>query len=238
MTDNKTTLAIFDFDGTLTAGHLWVGIARHHREHKINRLKLYLYLISHMPLWLAAKVKLYSVEKNRAQWGQDLPVLFKGFSRDKAQKAYQWVTDNYFLPLMRPDVLAKLNEHKRQGHKIMLLSGMFTDFLEVVGKSLGVDFVVGTRLEVINNIYSGHIIKPLCFGENKAKLFSEYLQQKKLNVDLQHSSAYADSYYDIPVFNLVGNPVAAYPDKKLLGLAQQKGWQIIGNSPPVHLGKR
>jgi HAD superfamily hydrolase (TIGR01490 family) len=234
MAENKITLAVFDFDGTLTEGHLWVGIARHHQAHKINRLQVYLYLISHLPMWMAAKVKLYSVEKNRAQWGEDLPVLFKGFSRDKAHKAFQWVTDNYFLPLIRADVMSKLIEHKQQGHKIMLLSGMFTDFLEVVGKSLGVDFVVGTRLEEVANVYSGRIVKPLCFGENKAKLFSEYILQHKLDVDLAQSSAYADSYYDMPVFNLVGHPVAAYPDKKLMTLALEKGWQIIGNNTSAH----
>jgi HAD superfamily hydrolase (TIGR01490 family) len=229
MAENKITLAVFDFDGTLTAGHLWVGISRHHRAYKTNRLQLYLYLFSHLPGWLAAKAKVYSEEKNRAKWGEDLPVLFKGFSREEAQKAFQWVTDNYFLPLMRPDVVAKLNEHKKQGQKIMLLSGMFTDFLQIVGIPLGVDYVVGTKLEAINNVYSGYIVKPLCFGENKARLFSQYIQQKKLNVDLKNSWAYADSYYDMSVFNLVGHPVATYPDKKLMGLALEKHWQIIGN---------
>ena len=228
MAENKITLAIFDFDGTLTEGHLWVGIARHHRAHKINRFKVYIYLMSHLPMWMAAKVNLYSEEKNRAEWGEDLPVLFKGFSGDYARKAFQWVTDNYFLPLMRPDILGQLRENKKQGFKIMLLSGMFSEFLEVIGKSIGVDFVVGTRLEMVNNIYSGRIIQPLCFGENKVKLFNEYIRQNMLNVDLQNSVAYADSYYDAPVFDLVGRPVATYPDKRLLKVALEKGWPVIG----------
>ncbi len=234
MAENKIRLAIFDFDGTLTEGHLWVGIARHHRTHKINRFRIYLYVSYHLPAWVAAKMGLYSEEKNRMEWGEDLPFLFKGFTRDSAQKVFQWVTDNYFLPLMRHDIVEKMHEHQQQGYKIMLLSGMFTEFLEVVGKSLKADFVVGTRLEEIDNVYSGHIVKPLCFGDNKVKLFNEYVRQKKLNIDLQQSVAYADSYYDMPVFNLVGQRVAAYPDKKLLRLAQEKGWQVIGNSTHIH----
>jgi HAD superfamily hydrolase (TIGR01490 family) len=231
MAQEKTVLAIFDFDGTLTEGHLWAGIARHHHQKKVRRIAVYLYVLSHMPLWLAAKLKLYSQEKNRAKWGEDLPVLLKGFTREETVKVFEWVTDRYFMPLLRPDMLAVLNEHRKQGHKSILLSGTFTEFLEVVARRTGVDYVVGTRLEIVNNRCTGRIIKPLCFGENKAVLLSAFLTQKQLEVDYEHSSAYADSIYDSPVFRLVGRPVAAYPDKKLYRLAASEKWQIMGNTP-------
>jgi HAD superfamily hydrolase (TIGR01490 family) len=227
MTEDKTILAIFDFDGTLTTGHLWVGIAKHHQKFKIKRLNLYLYLFSHLPLWLATKAKLYSEEKNRAKWGEDLPGLFRGFSTGEAKKTFQWIVDNYFMSLMRSDVLAALNEHKKQGHKIMVLSGMFTDFLDVVGQRLGVDYVVGTKLQVVTDAYSGCIVGPLCFGENKAAFLNEFIREKRLDVDLQSSWAYADSIYDLSVFRLVGKPVATYPDNQLKSLAQDNRWQII-----------
>jgi len=229
MAEDKITLAIFDFDGTLTEGHLWSGISKHHRKNKIKRLTLYTYMLSHLPLWLAAKLKLYSEEKNRSKWGEDLSVLFKGFTTEEARKAFEWVSDNYFMPLMRPDVMEKLKAHKKQGHQVMLLSGMFDIFLEVMGERIGVDYVVGTKLEVTNNVYSGHIIKPLCFGENKAKLLAEFIGQHKLQVDYPHSFAYADSIYDIPVLRMVGNPIATYPDKQLYQFSRTEKWQIIGD---------
>jgi alcohol-forming fatty acyl-CoA reductase len=230
MAQDKTILAIFDFDGTLTTGHLWAGIAKHHHQKKVKRTAVYLYILSHMPFWLAAKVKLYSQEKNRSKWGEDLPVLFKGFTLEEASKAFEWVTDNYFMPRLRPDILAVLKEHKQKGHKIMLLSGMFSEYLEVVGQRMGVDYVVGTQLEIVNNTYTGRIIQPLCFGENKAAFLSEYVKQKHLNVDYGSSYAYADSIYDSPVFRLVGRPVATYPDKKLYTLASKEKWQVIGKT--------
>lgn len=229
MAEDKMVLAIFDFDGTLTEGHLWSGIAKHHRKNKIKRFTLFTYLLSHMPFWLAAKAGLYSEEKDRSKWGEDLSVLFKGFTTEQAQKAFAWVADNYFMPLMRPHVMQKLEEHKKQGHKIMLLSGMFNIFLDVMGQKIGTDYVVGTKLEIIHNIYSGHIIKPLCFGENKAKLLAEFIEQNNLQVDYPGSFAYADSIYDIPVFRLVGHPVATYPDKDLYQYARSKNWPIFGH---------
>jgi HAD superfamily hydrolase (TIGR01490 family) len=224
----STPLAIFDFDGTLSKGHLWVGVARHHQFHKVRRIPLYSYLISHLPFWIASKVKLYSDEQNRIKWGKGIAFLFKGYSREEANQAFEWITHNYFKPLMRDDILALLRDHKNKGYKVVILSGMLVDFLAVVGKTFGADFVVGTRAEIKNNIYTGRIVEPLCFGENKAILLNKFIQAKNLNVDFNCSYAYADSVSDLPVLKLAGHPVATYPDKKLAKFARIHNWDIIG----------
>jgi HAD superfamily hydrolase (TIGR01490 family) len=227
MTQEKTVLAIFDFDGTLTEGHLWAGIAKHHFLKKVKRTSVVFYVCSHLPFWLASKVRLYSEEKNRARWGEDLSVLFKGLSREEAGKVFTWVTDNYFVPQLRPNMIATLKDHQKKGHRIILLSGVFDDFLKVIGQRVGADYVVGTRLETVDDHYTGQIVKPLCFGQNKAVLMSAFVAQKHLAVDWEHCTAYADSIYDYPVFRLVGKPVAVCPDEKLHKLALREKWRII-----------
>jgi HAD superfamily hydrolase (TIGR01490 family) len=228
MPQDKIILAIFDFDGTLTEGHLWKGIAKHHQAKRIKRTALFMYMASHLPYWLAAKVKLYPDDQNRARWGRDLSTLFKNFSLEEARSAFEWVTANYFMPLMRPDVMKVMQEHRQAGYGIVLLSGMFSAFLEVVGQKIGVDYVVGTPLEIKNGIYTGKIVPPLCFGDNKANYLQGFIQKQGIDVDFAGSYAYADSIYDNPVFRLVGHPVAVYPDKELLEQARQHGWVIIG----------
>ena len=44
------------------------------------------------------------------------------------------------------------------------------------------------------------------------------------------SAAYADSYSDLGLFELVGRPVAVYPDRRLRRLAQARGWEVIGGA--------
>jgi HAD superfamily hydrolase (TIGR01490 family) len=232
MAEEKIILAIFDFDGTLTTGHMWSGIARHHRENKVKRFAVYYYFLSHLPLWLAAKAKIYDEQKDKIKWGEDLPSLIRGFTVEDAHQVFEWVADKYFISLLRPDVVGKLEEHKKKGHKTMILSGMFTDFLEVMASRIGVDCVVGTKLQIVNGVYTGKIIKPLCFGEDKARYLNEYIRDQHLNVDLGQSAAYADAISDIPVLLMVGNPVACYPDKALLQFALNQKWQIIGDSAP------
>jgi HAD superfamily hydrolase (TIGR01490 family) len=221
--------AIFDFDGTLTTGHLWRGAALYFKEHKVRRIAVYRYFLANMPLWLASKMNIYSAEKNRIAWGTSLAGLFKGYTTEEVTKIFKWISDNYFQDLMRSDVSALMQRHREQGHTVILLSGMFNEFLEEVGGKIGVHYVVGTHLEVTNGLCTGKIISPLCFGKNKAVRLKELIIRKKLLLDLKRSYAYADSIYDLPVLEMVGHAVATYPDKELVKEAEKRRWQVVSS---------
>lgn len=225
--NNKEVAAIFDLDGTLYTGHLWSGLVKHHLKHKLKRFSVYAYVASHMPLWLAGKLRLVREETYKSIWGQDMPFLLKGLKKDEVVAIYRWITDYYLMPLLRTDILDLVKRHKKRGHTTILLSGSFDDFLQVVRQRLGVDFAVGTKLEVIDNVYSGRIVKPMGFGINKVKLLKDFLSEANVEVDLRKSFAYADSISDAPMLEITGNPIATYPDTRLLNLAKQRGWQII-----------
>ena len=225
--NNKEVAAIFDLDGTLFAGHLWIGLVKHHLKHKLKRFSVYAYVASHMPLWLAGKLKLIKEETYKSIWGQNMPFLLKGLEKDKVVEIYKWITDYYLMPLLHTDILDLVESHKKKGHTTILLSGSFDDFLQVVREKLGIDFAVGTKLEVKNNVYSGRIIKPMGFGINKVKLLEDLISEANLDLDLKKSFAYADSISDVPMLEITGNPIATYPDTKLLNLAKQRSWRIL-----------
>jgi len=225
--NNKEVAAIFDLDGTLFTGHLWSGLVKHHLKHKLKRFSVYAYVASHMSLWLAGKLRLVREETYKSIWGQDMPFLLKGLTKDEVVAIYEWITDYYLVPLLRTDILDLMERHRKRGHTTILLSGTFDDFLQVVRQKLEVDFAVGTKLEVIDSVYSGRIVKPMGFGINKVKLLNSFLEKANVELDLTKSFAYADSISDVPLLESAGNPVATYPDPKLLNLAKQKGWQII-----------
>jgi HAD superfamily hydrolase (TIGR01490 family) len=223
-------LAIFDFDGTLATGHLWIGLTRHHKAKKVKRMAVYAYLFSHFPIWIAAKLKLYDDNKNKIKWGEDLSTLFKGFTREQSDGIFEWVMENYFGPAMRPDILEILGDHKKKGDTTIIVSGMFKGFLEEVGRRLGVAHIVGTELEMSGGIYTGKIIPPLCYGKNKLFLLNKYLKENRIEADLSQSYAYSDSISDLSILQAVGYPVPTYPDKKLVKLANMNRWPIIGNT--------
>jgi len=220
--------AIFDFDGTLTRGHVWTGFQKYYFGHKKKRrLIMSSFLLPHSFLWLLSKHKLFNEARCMLMWAEDFSAIFKGLSKKEVSEAFQWVVDNYLIGMLQQDIVDILNQHKRSGHIVLIASGASSELLEIIGQELGVHNVVGTKLEVIDGRYTGRTIKPACFGENKVKLLEEYIGQNGLEIDLPSSFAYADSVFDIPLLKLVGNPVATYPDENLRQFARHNGWQIL-----------
>ena len=185
------------------------------------------FLVTHMPLWMLSKSGLFSMERCMRKWAEDFSIIFKRASREEVMETCQWVVDNYVFPRIRSDVVDILYQHKQSGHVVIIVSGAFSPFLEIVGQSLGVSHIIGTKPEVIDGRYTGRIVKPACFKQNKVKLLEEYISQNGLEIDFQSSFAYADSTYDIPLLELVGKPVATYPGENLRQIAMHNGWQIL-----------
>jgi len=161
------------------------------------------------------------------KWAEDLSVFFRGASKGEVLEAFRWVVYNYIVKSLRSDIVDILDQHKQNRHVVIIISGVFGNLLEIVGQTLGVPDVIGTKLEVIDAKYTGKIIKPVCSGKNKVKLLEEFIIQNELDINLPSSFAYADSAFDIPLLRLVGNPVATYPDKNLRQFAEHNGWQVL-----------
>jgi len=220
-------IALFDLDGTLSSGRIWEGFLKYYLIRKKKRAWILAFWVTHLALWLLNKCKLLGSEKYKVKWLEDLSGIFKGASEEEVIDVYHWVSDNYISKSLRNDVVEILNQHKQSGHIVVIVSATYSKLLQIVGQRLGVPYVVGTKLEVIDGKYTGKTVKPLCFGENKAKLLKEFIDQNGLEIDSSSSFAYADTIFDVPFLELVGNPVATYSDKDLRQLAEHNGWRIL-----------
>jgi hypothetical protein len=50
---------------------------------------------------------------------------------------------------------------------------------------------------------------------------------KEEEIDLDRSFAYSDSINDLPLLELVGNPIALNPDRQLRAIARRRAWQVL-----------
>jgi HAD superfamily hydrolase (TIGR01490 family) len=221
--------AFFDLDGTLCAEHIWRALGMYFKKHHRRRLLFITFLAAHFSLWPLHRLGLLSRERFYRLWIKNMPWLLIGLRPEESQEIFSWTTDQVLIPSLRPDVAEALRQHQAEGHQVILVSGAFEELLACIGERLGVQHVVGTRLELRNGRYSGRVTKP-CFGPDKVTLLTELLAKRGLEVDLSQSFAYGDSIFDVPVLELVGNPVAVYPDTQLWDYASQRGWQILGES--------
>lgn len=224
----SATAAIFDLDGTLFSGHVWLAVAGYHKSQRVNRRWLYIYLAIHMPLWWLHRLRLLGGEQARYVWARNMAWVLRGFDRAQTKAMFDWIADAYIIPLLRPDVVERLRDHQAAGHRVILLSGAFEELLSIVGQRLGVDEALGTRLVQRNGRYSGRALPPISQGQGKVQRLQTFLSGPGTGIDLQASYAYADSITDRSLLEAVGHPVAVYPEAELAALAHQCGWPTLG----------
>jgi HAD superfamily hydrolase (TIGR01490 family) len=221
------TSAIFDLDGTLCTNPTWKGLARYVKRHRRNRHIHYIFMALHMPFFYLHKARLISEGRARATWARNMTWMLRGMSLAEGHQVFDWIANEYLLPSRRPDVVSRLQEHRARGERVILLSGTFQPLLKIIAAHLGADVALGTQPEQQNGRYTGRALGPACQGEGKAVRLRAYLAEVGNDVDLSASSAYADSIFDLPVLEMVGHPVAVYPDERLGELAMQRGWQSM-----------
>jgi len=220
-------LAIFDLDGTLYSGHIAQGIARHHRVHRVKRLPLYVFMITHIAPWPLCRLGLVSEAVMRELWVRHVGWTVRGWTPEEAATAFTWIAKQYVQPLVRPDVMARLRDHRAAGHRVIIVSGTLAPLLAEIGRQLGVQETVGTPMVLRAGRYTGACELPVCQGAHKVTRLEAYLRGDD-EILWTQSYAYADSYTDLPLLERVGYPVAVCPDSRLAAYALAQGWEIMG----------
>jgi len=222
-----TALAAFDLDGTLVKEHVWRALIKYHRKRKMKRLFLWLFALTHYPLWFLAKSGLWDEVQFRVKWMEDFGGIFKGLKREEIRDILSAVLENELEQEIRADLLDTLKEHQAKNHIVVLVSGTFEDLLRLFGEKIGVEYVLGTEVEFREGRCTGRVLGSACMGSEKVRRIQELIKEKGLEVDLPSSFAYTDSISDLPLLEWVGNPVAVEPEEKLQAIAQERGWQVI-----------
>lgn len=128
-------------------------------------------------------------------------------------------------PRLSPQGKDAVESLRRQGYKIMIISGA-PDFLaERLRTDYTPDLLICSRLEVKSGRYTGRPSSLHPYGERKKSILLGLAEKGAL--DFRRSFAFADHPSDISHLALFGRPVAVNPKGKLWRLARQRGWTIV-----------
>ncbi|MBV8981557.1 MAG: HAD-IB family hydrolase [Acidimicrobiia bacterium] len=116
-----------------------------------------------------------------------------------------------------------LELHQAAGDFCVLLSASPQELVEAVAQALGAHRAVGTRVEVSDGHYTGHLDGAFCYGVGKLTRLRAELGE----VDLTAAHAYSDSASDVPLLAACGRAVAVNPDRRLRAAARANGWAVI-----------
>jgi HAD superfamily hydrolase (TIGR01490 family) len=112
-----------------------------------------------------------------------------------------------------------------RGGTVCLATSSFDTLVKPLADFLGIAHTLASRLEFAGEKATGRIEGSAAFGEAKKNAVMLWLTEQ--SVPLERVSFYTDSYSDIPLLELCGNPVAVNPDWFLLRKAKKHGWKIL-----------
>ena len=128
------------------------------------------------------------------------------------------------LEMVQPFARGVLEEHRQDGHRLVLATTTPVDLVTPLAKALGFDDVVATRYARSGGTLSGGIEGDFVWGLGKLAAVRRFA--KRASIDLAASHAYSDSVYDAPLLRSVGHPHALKPDARLRALAVAMRWPI------------
>ncbi|TMD14474.1 MAG: HAD-IB family hydrolase [Chloroflexi bacterium] len=212
-------LAVFDVDGTLVETNvveyfLWMRL----RAQPLDEWPSFMArMLRQAPRWL------YLERRSRAEFQRSFYREYDGLDPEVMQRLGREALDAVTLRRIYPEGMRRIREHKRAGHRVLLLTGALDVVVEPLAELLDVE-VDCAHLLVNDGRLTGDLESPPPAGEARSALLEEYAGRN--GVVLSESFAYADSLSDLPMLELVGSPVAVNPDARLSQVAGQRGWRI------------
>lgn len=213
--------AFFDVDGTLVASDIVrYGIAI--RTAEMSPLGRRLWTTGFLPRvpYLAA-LDLASREAFQRAFYR----LYRAVPPDALEERGVALFRHHVLPRLRPQAVARVAEHRRRGHRVVLVTGSLEPIVRPLAAHLSVSDVLAARLEVEDGRHTGRLADPPLAGRRKAEAVVDLAARR--DIDLSLSFAYGDSSDDIPMLEAVGNPAAVNPGGRLLRLARARGWDVF-----------
>lgn len=132
---------------------------------------------------------------------------------------------HYIQPIYLPKAQALVEKHRSQDDDLLIITATNSFVTRPIGSLYGIDNLIGTDPEIINERFTGDVVGIPSFQHGKVVRLEEWLSQNQIQLD--ESYFYSDSHNDQPLLEMVDHPVVVDGDETLLEVAQQKNWTSI-----------
>jgi HAD superfamily hydrolase (TIGR01490 family) len=212
--------AFFDLDRTVIRRSSVLALAPSFRRYGlISRLDL-----AKSAFWQVLFVlRGASAERVRSAAEDGMRIL-EGFSVDDMRRLVGDAMEPVLRPLVYDEPLRLVQRHRERGEQVYIVSATLQEIVEHIAVDLGFDGAIGSTCEIVDGVYTGRSLRA-AHGEGKAQAVRDLAAANAL--DLPSSSAYSDSYSDVPFLEAVGHPIAANPDRRLRRIAGERGWPVV-----------
>lgn len=224
--------AFFDLDKTVIAKASMVAFGRtFYREGLISRTLVL------RGLWgQLVYMHLGASDEKLARMRESVLTLTRGWDQSKIRAIVAETLEAVVEPIIYSEAADLIDEHRRAGRMVVIVSASPAEIVEPLGRYLQVDRVIASEALVdADGRYSGEMAF-YAYGPYKAEAMRSMAEE--LGIDLEASYAYSDSATDLPMLEAVGHPSVVNPDRALARWAEQRGWEIRHFVRPVRLRDR
>ena len=216
----KKRLILLDIDDTLFRCDTFVALIKHYLSDNFFKLIFLPRLI-----FLAALFKLGAVTNVTLK--KSALMILSGEKRAALVKRANRLIDKLFSKKLNRAVSEAVRKMAASGlYDIIVISASPAFYIDLVGRRINAAHTIATHIKFDeNDILQAELIGKNCKHEEKITRLKEVINLN--DYDLHNSYAFSDSITDLPMFELVGRPVAVTPDFKLHSHAVQNGYLII-----------
>jgi HAD superfamily hydrolase (TIGR01490 family) len=167
----------------------------------------------------------YGAGTSRVGQTADSAMAFlKGVPVETMREIVRESMDTAFRPHVYRDALDLVARHRERGEKSFVVSAALQEIVDALVGELGLDGGRGSMAEVEDGAYTGRLVRRLD-GRAKVEVLRELASTE--GIELDESTAYSDSAGDVPFLEAVGHAVAVNPDRRLRGIAAERGWRVL-----------
>ena len=213
------SLAIFDLDNTLIGGDsdfLWgeflgeEGVVDANAYRKKNEYFYQQYDLGTLDIYAWLEFCLEPLSR---------------YSMSELQEFHHRFMIQKIEPIMLDKAQNCINRHKERGDTVLVMTASNSFVTAPIVKQYGINQLLATEPEIKAGRYTGGVSGIPCFQSGKIDKLMPWLQKNEET--LTGSTFYSDSHNDLPLLELVDNPVAVNADKILTKIAEKKGWEIL-----------
>ncbi|MGH3367006.1 MAG: HAD family hydrolase [Nocardioidaceae bacterium] len=218
---DPTAAAFFDVDNTVMRGASLFHLAR-----GLYRRQFFSSAEIRKAAWQQVYFRIVGVEdpEHVSQARQSALSFIAGHRVEDLQNLGEEIFDEAMAHRIWPGTRALAQMHLDQGQRVWLVTAAPVEIARIIAHRLGLTGALGTVAEHVDGRYTGRLVGDLLHGQAKAVAVRTLAEAEDL--DLGRCAAYSDSFNDMPILTMVGNPCAINPDNRLRDYARSHGWRI------------
>lgn len=222
---DRPILAFFDVDNTLMRGTSLFQLGREAMQRRLITWRQLLPFAWHQ----LSFIRKGENDAHLASAKERALGLAGGFTQEQVGEIAEHIWEHRIKGRLYAETVALAQEHIAKGHEVWLLSATPVEIGALMARHLGLTGALGTRVEVVDGVYTGRLVGSVLHKGEKAVAARELAE--RAGADLADCWAYSDSRNDLPLLEAVGNPTVVNPDAILAIHALRHEWPVLLLTP-------